>query len=77
MIISRVAKGSAAERAGLEVGDVIVAVDGKRVRSTTDVQNVIYTIDIMEKQNLTLTIFREGKRGEVELKLERPSSEER
>jgi len=71
VIVSRVARRSPAQDAGLEEGDVIVAIDEERVHSTTDVQKIINSLDIREKQQLKLTIYRKGKLQEVELKLEK------
>ncbi len=39
--VQKVSSGSGAESAGVEVGDVIVAVDGKRIRSAADVGQVV------------------------------------
>lgn len=71
VIVSRVAKGSPAEEARLEVGDVIVAIEGKRVQSTADVQTIINMIDVTETQRIDLSVFRKGKLYEVALRLER------
>ena len=40
-MITLLEKDSAAERAGLEVGDVIVAIDGRVVQSASDLRNRI------------------------------------
>ncbi len=69
VVISRVSVRSPAESAGMQIGDVIVAIDGERVRSTADVQQVINNIDIDKDRNLELTVFRDGKLYEVTLKL--------
>lgn len=71
VIVSGVAGRSPAEKAGIEVGDVIVAIDGERVHSTVDVQKIINAIDITETTNLKLTIFRDGKLYEAVLELEK------
>jgi serine protease Do len=72
VIVSRVGRGSPAEEAGLQVGDVIVAMGGQRVRSTSDVQAIINAIDVRETRTLKLTIFRDGELSEVNLELETP-----
>ena len=71
VIVSRVARRSPAQRAGLKVGDVIVAIDGQRVRSTTDVQKIINAVDVNETRSLKLTVFRDGNLFEVDMELER------
>ncbi len=45
-IIAQVEPGSAAERAGLHTGDLVIAVDGKPVHSGTDLRNRIGLIRI-------------------------------
>jgi serine protease Do len=75
VIVSNVVKGSPAEEAGLEVGDIVVTINGNRIRSTVDVQKIISNIDVTESQNITLTIFREGKLYKVTLKLEQSEKE--
>ena len=71
VIVSRVVRRSPAQEAGLQVGDVVVAIDEKRVHSTTDVQRIINAIDVAETHSLTLTVFREGELFKVELELEK------
>jgi serine protease Do len=71
VIISRIARKSPAEKAELEVGDIIVAINGQRITSKTDVQNIINSIDVKKEKSLTLTIFRDGKLYETDLILEK------
>jgi serine protease Do len=71
VIISRVAKSSAAEKAGLEEGDVIVSIDGERVRSTADVQQIINAFDVTESASMSLKVFRKGELFDVDLILEK------
>ncbi len=69
VVVSNVSQKSPAKDAGIQVGDVIMAIDGERVRSTVDVQDIINRIDIEKDRNLQLTVFRENKLYEVVLKL--------
>jgi S1-C subfamily serine protease len=71
VVVSRVARRSPAARARIEVGDVIVAIEETRVRSTTDVQRIINSFDVTEDSTMTLTVFREGKLQEVEMEVEK------
>lgn len=64
-VIAQVVPGSAAERAGLEVGDVIVAVGGDEVRNGAELRNKIGLLRVGAK--VTLEILRKGKRRSVEL----------
>lgn len=70
VIVSRVARRSPADRAGIEVGDVIVAIEGTRVRSTTDVQRIINAFDVTENPRMKVSIYREGRMLEVEMIVE-------
>lgn len=56
--VSAVTPGSPAERAGLQVGDVITAVDGKSARSTDDAAGLP---DFEAGKPVRLTVLRDGK----------------
>ncbi len=65
--VSGVASGSAAEKAGLKVGDIITKFDGKDVTSTSDLM-----LDVRTKNpgdTVTLTINRDGQEQEVQVTL--------
>ena len=67
IIIAQVIKGSPADRAGLKVGDIIVALNGKKMDSVRDLQ-----LSIMKTRPgtvVTLTVIREGKRMEIKVKI--------
>jgi serine protease Do/serine protease DegQ len=59
-LVQEVVSGSAAEKAGVEVGDVIVAVDGNRVKSAADLRN---TIGLKRSgDTVKVDVLRDGKR---------------
>ncbi len=62
-IVARVDPGSAAERAGLRPGDVITAVDGRPVESSSDLRARIGLIRVGAR--VTLTVYRDGRRRTV------------
>ena len=67
IIIAQVIKGSPADRAGLKVGDIIVALNGKKMDSVRDLQ-----LSIMKTRPgtvVTLTVIREGKKKEIKVKI--------
>ncbi|WP_082628234.1 Do family serine endopeptidase [Pseudohongiella spirulinae] len=63
-LITQVAPDSAAERAGLQVSDLVVAVDGQAIESSRDLRNIVGLAGV--GRELTLSIYRDGRRQEVE-----------
>lgn len=61
VMVTRVDRNSSAEKAGVQVGDVIVAIDANRIRNTSDVQRAIQSVDVTDEKKLQLTLFRDGK----------------
>jgi serine protease Do/serine protease DegQ len=59
-LVQEVVSGSAAEKAGVQVGDVIVAVDGKTVRSAAELRTTIGVKRSGDK--VALDVLRDGKR---------------
>jgi len=59
-VVAQVVKGSAADKAGLKVGDVIVSVNDKSVIDSTDLRNKIGLMRV--GQEVKLDIIRDGKR---------------
>lgn len=58
--VHKVVKGGAAAQAGIEVGDVILEVDGKAVNTSNDLQNQIVLRRAGDKVNLS--VWRNGKK---------------
>jgi serine protease Do len=67
VLVAQIAPGSPAERAGLKVGDIIVAVDGEKVREVRDLQFKI--MKTPPGTEVTLTIIREGKEKTIKAKV--------
>ena len=59
-VVSRVESGSPAEHAGLQAGDVIVAVDGTKVESSRDLRNAIGLVRV--GKDIEVDIQREQRR---------------
>lgn len=72
LFISSIQEGSGAEKAGLEIGDMILAVEGKKVTSTSEVN------EIRDKKKpgemLKFKILREGDTMEISVKLTEDST---
>ena len=64
--------GSPADKAGLKVGDVIVAYDGNAVSSTYSLLGYVRASALNDK--VTLTIVRGGKTMDVEVTLDKEES---
>ena len=62
-LISQVYSGSPAEQVGLKVGDVVIEVDGVKVKSTQDVVREVLKKKVGQKVNFV--VLREGKRTQV------------
>ena len=69
---SAVVSGSPADKAGLKVGDVIVAYDGNAVSSTYSLFGYVRASALNDK--VTLTIVRGGKTMDVEVTLDKEES---
>ena len=71
-VVSEVRPGSPAEKAGLQPGDVIVAVDGRPVKSATDLRN---RIGLAERgSTVRLSVIRDGERIEVPVQVGAPEA---
>jgi serine protease Do/serine protease DegQ len=53
-LVQQVREGSSAEKAGIQAGDVITAVNGKSVKSSGELRNTIGLLNIGEQVELTL-----------------------
>ncbi|HYA93269.1 MAG TPA: Do family serine endopeptidase [Thermodesulfobacteriota bacterium] len=62
-LISQVYSGSPAEQVGLKVGDVVIEVDGVKIKSTQDVVREVLKKKVGQKVNFV--VLREGKRTQV------------
>lgn len=63
LVITQVMEDSAAADAGLQAGDVVVAVDGRPVTRSADLRNKVGLSPVGEK--ITLSIIRDGKPRDV------------
>jgi len=68
VVISEIAYGSAAERAGFEPGDVVVEVDGQKIRRENDVLTIIN--DGVVGQSMNIVVQRGDKTMTKKLQLE-------
>jgi len=69
-VITQVMEGTAADKAGLKVGDVVVAINGKPVYSSAQLRNAIGLMRIGER--VDLDIIRDGRRRIVHARIAAP-----
>ncbi len=60
IIITQVANGSPAHKAGLQVSDVVVSANGKKIRSASEMHNLVGLLRI--GQSIDLELFRQGEK---------------
>ena len=68
VIISRIVAGSVAERAGIEVGDVLVKIGNKRIASQDDVRNAVGLLRV--GRDSQVTVIREGDKKIIPIEVE-------
>jgi len=68
VLVSSVAEGSPAEKAGIKAGDVIVKVNGKAVKDAGDLHSEVARVE--SGAEATLSVQRDGKALDVKVKLE-------
>ena len=74
VLVNRVVDGSPAERAGLEKGDIILSVEGRRVDSPETLADVIQSFSTDE--SVSIRILRDGERQTLDARLTARPDEE-
>ncbi len=72
-VISKIIQDSPAEKAGLKPGDIVLKVDNKPVRSSSDVKNHVGLLRIGEE--VKFEILRDGRRKTIEVKIAAPDGD--
>ena len=65
--ISKVVDGSGADKAGLEIGNIITKIEGKEVTSLSDIKDVLYTKKKGDKIKLTIAYANKKNYSEKEV----------
>lgn len=63
VVISQVIEKSAAEEAGLKAGDVIASINGKSVKSASEMRNMVGLMRVGE--SLNITVIRDGRKKKL------------
>ena len=66
-LIAKIMPNSAAQQAGLQVGDIVRSVNGEEVRASSDLPVMVGSM--MPGKEVTLSIWRSGKQTDVKVKL--------
>lgn len=69
-VISKVMKGSPAQRVGLEAGDVVIAVNGEEIKTADQLRNAIGLLRVGSK--VTLTVLHNGEQRELHVVISEP-----
>jgi S1-C subfamily serine protease len=72
-LVSRVVRGSPAEKAGIKAGDVVVALDGQTLQGGADLRNRVGLI--APGTTIKLTVIRKKEQQTVSVKLEKANPE--
>ena len=75
VLVRSVAKGSAAEKAGLKAGDVITKVDDSKIAAPRDITSAIR--NLKEKKTFPVTYVREKREATAQVTIEVPPATER
>ena len=67
-LIAQIQKGSAAEKAGLQEGDIVILFDGKVIDNAADLSRAVASARPDTEHNVK--VLREGKEAEVKVKLD-------
>jgi len=62
-IVTQIESGSPADKAGLQVGDVIVSANDKKIRTSSDIHNLVGLLRI--GQSIDLKLYRQGKEKDL------------
>jgi serine protease DegQ len=69
-VVTQVEPDSAAEKAGLKAGDVVVALENREIRSSADLRNRVGLIRVGER--ITITVLRDGERKTLRARIDTP-----
>lgn len=70
-LVIEVRKKTPADKAGIEIGDVVTAFNGQTVKSTKELQRLVKSSPV--GKSLNLTVIRQGKQKNLTVTLEYPS----
>lgn len=66
VLVTEVIEDSPAEEAGIEIGDIILKLDGKKIE---DREDLIYLVKKRPEKEVKIVVLRKGERKEIKVKL--------
>jgi serine protease Do len=66
-LVMGVEQASPAESAGIQIGDVLLALDGRAIRDAEQLGRLLNRVDVASSQQRTITLLRGGERREIAL----------
>jgi C-terminal processing protease CtpA/Prc len=75
VLVREVTSGGAAEKAGMKAGDVIIRLDGKRVRNLSDMRSLLR--EKRERKTVAVVVLRKGAETTLNVEVEQPQRERR
>lgn len=66
--VTMVRPGSPAEKAGVRVGDLVIELNGRTVRSAADLENALATLELGQK--VAVEVRRDGRQRRLRMPLE-------
>lgn len=68
VVVTQISPDAAAGKAGVEAGDVIIAVDGNEITNSNELRKALYSLNIGDKTKLT--VYRGNEKKEIDIMLE-------
>jgi serine protease Do len=69
VLIRHIDRRSPAENAGLKLGDIVLKMQGKKIKDEKDVENIVFSTNLKVGDELTLKVWRDGKIYDVTMNL--------
>ena len=65
VLIKHIDRGSPAEKAGLQLGDIILEMEKSRIFNENDVKEIVYGTDLKVGDDLSLKVWRDGSKYDI------------
>jgi serine protease Do len=69
VLIKHIDRGSPAEKAGLQLGDIILEMEDSRIFNENDVKEIVYGTDLKVGDDLSLEVWRDGSTYDITMML--------